>query len=99
MTETAIAEAGYGSEQNYEYLEGKGVEAFVKYSYFDREQQKSHQKKHPFEQADYTTMPLATSTSVPWAAPCATSVISSPPQKPGMSIPCHVRQATVQAVL
>lgn len=46
----AVADAGYGSEQNYEYLEGEGVEAFVKYNYFHREQQKSHQEKHPFEQ-------------------------------------------------
>jgi transposase len=46
----AVADAGYGSEQNYEYLEAESVEAFVKYNYFHREQQKSHQEKYPFEQ-------------------------------------------------
>jgi transposase len=50
MPKAAVADAGYGSEQNYEYLEGNGVEAFVKYNYFHREQQKSHQEKRPFEQ-------------------------------------------------
>ena len=51
LPQAAVADAGYGSEQNYEYLEGEGVEAFVKYSYFHREQLKSHQEKHPFEQS------------------------------------------------
>lgn len=50
LPQAAVADAGYGSEQNYEYLEGEDVQAFVKYSYFHREQQKSHREKHPFEQ-------------------------------------------------
>ncbi len=40
MPETLVADAGYGSEQNYEYLENNGVEAFVKYNYFHKEQTK-----------------------------------------------------------
>lgn len=51
LPKAAVADAGYGSEQNYEYLAGEGVEAFVKYNYFHREQQKSHQDKRPFEQS------------------------------------------------
>ena len=39
------ADAGYGSEQNYQVLEQKDVEAYVKYNYFDREQ---HGKINPF---------------------------------------------------
>jgi transposase len=31
-------DAGYGSEENYEYLEQNHVEAYVKYNHFDREQ-------------------------------------------------------------
>ena len=38
--ETLVADAGYGSEQNYEYLENKGIEAFIKYNYFQKEQTK-----------------------------------------------------------
>ena len=37
--QTLTADAGYGSEQNYELLETKQIEAFVKYNYFDKEQQ------------------------------------------------------------
>lgn len=36
---TLTADAGYSSEQNYETLEQRGIEAYVKYNYFDREQQ------------------------------------------------------------
>jgi len=38
--EQCTADAGYGSEENYEYLEDKGIEAFVKYNYFHKEQKK-----------------------------------------------------------
>jgi transposase len=51
LPKAAVADAGYGSEQNYEYLEGVNVEAFVKYNYFHHEQKKSHQEKRPFEAA------------------------------------------------
>ena len=36
--ETLVADSGYGSEQNYEYLESEQIEAFVKYNYFHKEQ-------------------------------------------------------------
>ncbi len=36
--ETVIADAGYGSEDNYKYLEENGIEAFVKYPNFQNEQ-------------------------------------------------------------
>lgn len=35
---TVTADAGYGSEQNYQWLEKKRITAYVKYNYFDREQ-------------------------------------------------------------
>lgn len=41
------ADAGYGSEQNYEFLEAHGIEAFVKYPGYYR-QQKNNYKKAPF---------------------------------------------------
>ncbi len=34
MPDTLVTDAGYGSEENYEYLENNDVEAFVKYQYF-----------------------------------------------------------------
>lgn len=33
-----VADAGYGSQENYEYLNGKGIVPYVKYNQFDREQ-------------------------------------------------------------
>jgi transposase len=40
-----IADAGFGSEENYVYLESKNLEAFVKYNTFDREQGKGKKRK------------------------------------------------------
>lgn len=42
-----VADAGYGSEENYEMLEKKEVEAYVKYNYFHMEQ-KRKTKNNPF---------------------------------------------------
>lgn len=35
-----IADAGYGSEQNYEYIEKEKITGYVKYNYFHMEQKK-----------------------------------------------------------
>jgi transposase len=40
MPDVLIADAGYGSEENYKYLDDNDVEAFVKYQYFHKEQSK-----------------------------------------------------------
>lgn len=42
------ADAGYGSEENYTLLEERKVTAFVKYNLFDKRQNRSFHKKHPF---------------------------------------------------
>lgn len=44
--EEITADAGYGSEQNYDYLEQSALTAYVKYNTFDKEQDKNYQKKH-----------------------------------------------------
>ena len=36
-----VADAGYGSEENYEFMEKNHIAAFVKYNYFHKEQSKS----------------------------------------------------------
>ena len=43
-----IADAGYGSEENYTLLEQKKTVAFVKYGMFDKEQNENYNSKHPF---------------------------------------------------
>ena len=46
--EVVVADAGYGSEQNYSYLEDNSMEGYVKYNYFDKDQHDAYKKKHPF---------------------------------------------------
>jgi transposase len=43
------ADAGYGSEENYFLMEESGIEAYVKYNYFHKEQKRSF-KNDPFRQ-------------------------------------------------
>ena len=47
MAPTAVADSGYGSEENYRFMEQNGIEAYVKYNYFHKEQTRSF-KNDPF---------------------------------------------------
>jgi transposase len=55
LPENVIADAGYGSEENYAYLEGNRVGNYVKYSAFDREQKKS--RADPFAASEFVYDP------------------------------------------
>jgi len=44
LPDSITADAGYGSEENYEYLEAEEVEHFVKYNTFHKEKSKKWQK-------------------------------------------------------
>ena len=46
---TAVADSGYGSEENYRFMETCGIEAYVKYNWFHREQ-RMHYEPAPFSQ-------------------------------------------------
>jgi transposase len=46
--EQVVADAGYGSEQNYQFLETKEIEGYVKYNYFDKQQSSAYLNKHSF---------------------------------------------------
>lgn len=46
--EVVVADAGYGSQENYTYLENNGVEAYIKYNTFDKEQKKTRKEANPF---------------------------------------------------
>jgi transposase len=65
--EDITADAGYGSEENYDYLEKQQLTAHVKYNTFDKEQDKNYQKEHkPFskenlhynQEEDYYVCPM-----------------------------------------
>ena len=47
QSKEVVADAGYGSEQNYEMLENKQIESYVKYNYFHKEQKRKI-KSNPF---------------------------------------------------
>jgi transposase len=63
-----VADSGYGSEQNYEFMEAEQIEAFVKYNYFHQEQKLKGKIKpknafgsehlHYNEQGDYFICPM-----------------------------------------
>lgn len=43
-----VADAGYGSQENFELLEELDTQAFVKYGMFDKQQHDAYNKKKPF---------------------------------------------------
>ena len=40
----AVTDPGYGNEQNDEFMKNMGIEAFVKYIYFHKEQKRTWNK-------------------------------------------------------
>jgi len=44
MPETEVADAGYGSEENYEFMQNNDIEGYVKYPLFHAEQKNSFKK-------------------------------------------------------
>lgn len=48
LPDVQVTDAGYGSEENYQYLESKGIEAYIKPVDFDRKQKKNYQPKNIF---------------------------------------------------
>jgi transposase len=44
LPKKVVADAGYGSEENYEFMEINDIEPFVKFNYFHKEQKKSFKK-------------------------------------------------------
>lgn len=62
---TGVADSGYGSEENYGFMEEAGIEAYVKYNMFHKEQ-RMHYEPNPFspqamfynEKEDYYVCPM-----------------------------------------
>lgn len=52
LPQTVIADAGYGSEENYSYLEQENITAFVKYNAFDKQQLEDNKKPRKNAKAD-----------------------------------------------
>ena len=65
QSEEVIADAGYGSEENYVYMEEQGIASYVKYNYFYQSQKRKN-KENPFliwnlyynKEEDYYVCPM-----------------------------------------
>ena len=60
-----VADSGYGSEENYRFMQDNGIEAFVKYNYFHKEQRPRHtpnpfhtESLHYNAEEDYYVCPM-----------------------------------------
>ncbi|TYR35373.1 IS1182 family transposase [Sphingobacterium phlebotomi] len=63
LPKAVVADAGYGSDQNYAVLEQKGIEAYIKYNTFDKEQKAgikafSNDSLHYNEDENYLVCPM-----------------------------------------
>lgn len=66
---SVIADAGYGSEENYTNLESKNIDAFVKYNYFHKEQKQTKTGPTRSIQTNYITIKIQTLTTLRWDKP------------------------------
>ena len=60
-----VADSGYGSEENYRFMQENGIEAFIKYNYFHKEQRPRYtpnpfhaESLHYNEGEDYYVCPM-----------------------------------------
>ena len=44
LPDKVVADSGYGSEENYEFMQDKDIEPFVKFNYFHKEQKRAFKK-------------------------------------------------------
>jgi hypothetical protein len=64
LPEYLVADAGYGSEENYEYMQDKKINGVVKYNTYDKEMERqkknilSTEKLHYNKQEDYYVCPM-----------------------------------------
>ncbi len=61
-----IADSGYGSEENYRFMDENGIEAYVKYNFFHKEQRADKYVTNPFKQKTYIITRRKIIMSVPW---------------------------------
>ena len=58
LPEVVVADAGYGSEQNYQYLEDNGIAAYVKHNSFDKDRKRAaslNRKNSPADKYPFST--------------------------------------------
>ena len=65
QSEEIVADSGYGNEQNYAYMDGEGIDAYVKYTMFHAEMRRKYkgnaflaQNMHYNEEKDFYVCPM-----------------------------------------
>ena len=53
MPDEVTADSGYGSQENYEFLEDNQIDGYVKYNYFHKEQEKKNKVPDPFNSKNF----------------------------------------------
>ena len=67
LASTEVADSGYGSEENYRFMEENGIEAYVKYNMFHKEQ-RMHYAPVDFIRTASSTMPNKTIMYARWGS-------------------------------
>ena len=67
LASTEVADSGYGSEENYRFMEENGIEAYVKYNMFHKEQ-RMHYAPVRFRRTASSTMPNKTIMYARWGS-------------------------------
>jgi hypothetical protein len=64
--EAITADAGFGSEENYQYLADNHIENYVKYKYFDKDQSSKSNKNILLNPIHFITTASRITTSARW---------------------------------
>ena len=78
----SIADAGYGSEENYLYAQEKGITPYIKYNYFHKEQKKNW-KNDPFKSCNFFYNPQQDCYYCPMGQQMRKIYVSHPKTKTG----------------
>lgn len=88
-----VADAGYGSQQNYEYMFGKGMIPYVKYNYFHKEQTRAF-RNNPFLQQNLKYDPIADEFTCPAGKSMVRISGKNPKSELGYQAHTHLYQAS-----
>ncbi len=88
-----VADAGYGSQQNYEYMFGKGMIPYVKYNYFHKEQTRAF-RNNPFLQQNLKYDPSTDQFTCPAGKSMVRISGKNPKSELGYQAHTHLYQAS-----
>lgn len=88
-----VADAGYGSQQNYQYMFDKGMIPYVKYNYFHKEQTRAF-RNNPFLQQNLEYDPITDEFTCPAGKSMVRISGKNPKSELGYQAHTHLYQAS-----